>query len=99
MKKSIVLLSMVSVVLIVLGGYLFAIDKPTIVYPKIITKAGVPYVNPGTPGIIIQNTTHQLPYIVTPHIIPPPWYATLWPIPLAVGIVGVIYSAIRLLKK
>ncbi|AAK40839.1 hypothetical protein SULI_07700 [Saccharolobus solfataricus] len=104
MKRSIVLLSMVSIVLIVLGGYLFAIDKPTVVYPEIkgqiITETGVPNAYWwGYPAIIV--TPQELAQLkqLAPHIVPPPWYATLWPIPLVGGIVGLIYSVVRLLKK
>ena len=96
MKKSVILLSIASLILIVLGVYLFVKDKPTVVHSKIITGikiitiTGVPNPDPGVPALQASNIT------LTPHTLPPPWYANLWPETLIVGIVLLIIALLLL---
>ncbi|QIW22805.1 hypothetical protein EWF20_00600 [Sulfolobus sp. S-194] len=89
MRRATILLSIVSVVLIAVGVYLFIIDRPTIIHsPKIqVAISNTSIANYGAPpeGVI--------------YIIPPPWYANLWLETLTAGIVLLLISALILRRN
>lgn len=90
-KATLVLLYVVFASLIGVGIYLYSIDHPTQEIVRIITVT-----NESSNSIFGIHVFEPSTYYVE---VPPPWYASLWPIFLGAGIIGMLGLTFRAVKR
>ncbi|WP_231136401.1 hypothetical protein [Acidianus ambivalens] len=84
-----------SIILVGIGLWLFHIDHNTYIYEPALTGYNVTriYSNGTTTTIPVCKTLALGPVVIT-KVIPPPWYASLWPVFLVNGIGLIGFSVI-----